>query len=211
MHIRITCNQRPGSGIMFNPEVDKRGAPKITDRPDREIAQEKLFRQDGRYGFPIKMLWGALIAAGRFVKNGKSLLTTAERTLVPSIIQRIEDSFIFFLEHSDWEVNVDFTYNKNRERLRTVRPRFEKWSFVATLEVSDDAQPEVVLALCQIAGSKVGLGSFSISHRGTCGAFEVVKFEVIKVTDNEIDTKKVQIEFVDSFERSKLKSAVARS
>lgn len=212
MRVRIFCKCVPGSDIMFNPEIWPRGTQIPTDIPDREVAEMKVSKKDGRYGFHPKMLMGSLIAAGAYMKAGggkRGNMTSGRGTQVTSIIRRVEEPFIYFLEHSDLIVDVDYTYNDKRERLRTVRARFENWSFMATLSVSDESRPEVVLSLCQLAGGKVGIGSYRIDRGGSCGAFEVVKFQVLE--GEEATDKKVEIEYVKSFSGShKVLTAIGR-
>ncbi len=155
--------------------------PKVTDRSPEEEAATKVYAdKDGRFGVPAKMLHSCVVEAGRRVKNGKSQISTAETTTVPSFLT-IREFFLPFTNGAKWVVDEQRGCNpKDGVAVCLVRPRFDEWEFDVTLDVDETTISEAtVRQLFNVAGSMCGLGDYRPNKKGPYGRFTVTKWEVV--------------------------------
>jgi len=177
------------SPLLMNPATDelleelRTGVRQQINRdiPARQQAEKKLCKDpEGRIGIPAINLRSSLVEAGRQVKfSGKRMVSTAESTLLDSFLQ-IQDFFLPFpKEMQSWEVDMRKGNLDNGTAVCIVRPRFDKWSFTATVEIDEAvARHDTGRQLFQMAGSRVGLCDFRPAKRGPFGRFKVVEWKV---------------------------------
>lgn len=151
---------------------------RAVDQTPEQEASKKLCKKNGLYGFPSEYLFSCILEAGRYVKPGKTQLSTKESSLIPSFLA-ITENFLAFPEDAKWEVDMRRGVNPNDGNpVCIVRPRFDNWSFKCTLEIDGSEIDEyTVRRLLHIAGKKIGLGDFTPSHRGPFGRFQIAKWE----------------------------------
>lgn len=145
----------------------------------REIAEPKLYTtQDGKPMLPGPNLFAALVEAGKFIKSGRSKLTTTRSSLVPAGLSILELELP--ITPAKWEVDSrPVVVPATGGRIMCHRPRFDKWSVRFTLDVDDSLfAPDLVRELVDIAGQRVGVGDFRPSRRGPFGRFKATNWKV---------------------------------
>ncbi len=143
----------------------------------REQAEPKIYTDSkGRPVLPAVNLMASLIEAGRFIKSGRSKLSTTKSSLVPAglAIEEIE----LPITPRQWEVDSrPVVIPATGGRIMCHRPRFDAWNVCMTLTVDDTLFSErLVRELVDIAGKRIGVGDFRPSRRGPFGRFEVTKW-----------------------------------
>jgi hypothetical protein len=166
----------------------KRKAPKTASRRQpREEAESKLHRlPDGRPHVPPKALYGCFINAGQFVRlDGKRQVSTADRTILPSMLTLLNQELPITLPDSEesapWEVDIQQGRNPNGgEAVCIIRPRFDLWQLSFTVEVDQQLMSlSMARDLIDIAGRRIGLLEFSPRHRGQFGCFRVSSWRTL--------------------------------
>ena len=154
----------------WNPCEVHVGTRRLTPK---EEAEKKLYTQDGIIGIPADMLMRCLVEAGRRTRLGsRKLLTTARQSLVPSLVT-VRESFLP-LATQEWAVDVHPTCMLGVPGI--ARPRFNTWSFQATIH-SHELPDDVLQQLFHVAGTMVGLGDFRPAMRGQFGRFRAEQWE----------------------------------
>jgi hypothetical protein len=181
---------------------------KPRDVPARSVAREKIYREtyndgngtpNGPIGFPQEMLFSCFVGAGRNVKHGKKLISTAKTTTLPDFLTILEP-FLPLTNLNGKKSEDDYwTVDRRRGRLKDgtavciVRPRFKEWEFSFTLEYDEKKVDEsVIRALVVNAGSTQGLGSFRPNCRGPFGRFEIVEWKKLSNGDGAPAPKKAK-------------------
>lgn len=171
----------------MNPRVED--GPKGGNPKPKEVAESKILRDpEGRISLSADHIYGVLINAGReVILKGRSKIT-------PSTLGQPSKLFSFlsvdqeYLPLSNgtsgseptWKVDTKYSYNKQRQQILNVRPRFDHWSLEGSVTIDDEmVKPELIRDLFDKAGN-VCLGSF----HGRFGRFKVVKWEVRDVVED---------------------------
>lgn len=186
IHVKIQCEGV--TPILFNRKTEamlqglwsKEKKPKTASRPlPREHAITCLYTNaEGKHFVPAEMLMSALIAAGSFVRlDGKRQLSNAKSTVLPAFITLLDTQMV--LTHQEWEVDMRGGVNPNgNEAVCIVRPRFDRWGFVANALIDNEAIDEAkIRELFDKAGASMGLGDFRPQRKGIFGKFRVVCWE----------------------------------
>lgn len=146
--------------------------------PPREQADVKVYRDsNGKPVMPAPNVLACMVDAGRFIKAGKSKVSTMRSSLVPAgiALQEIE------LPITPGKYEVDsrpVVIPSTGGRIMAHRPRFDTWSCKFTLDVDDDIFPEaVVRQLLDLGGKRIGLGDFRPARRGPFGRFVVTSWK----------------------------------
>ena len=145
----------------------------------REQAEPKLYKDSaGRPVVPGPNLFAAIVAAGAFVKTGKSKLTTMKSSLVPAGMAIVELELP--LSPVEWECDSrPVVIPSTGGRVMAHRPRFDKWSLGFSIEVDEDLFSErIARELVDIAGKRIGLGDFRPARRGPFGRFVATSWKV---------------------------------
>lgn len=145
----------------------------------REQAQRKLYSdKNGALYIPGANLYAAIIDAGKFHKAGKSKITTNKTSLIPAGVMITE--IICLIDCKGWEVDSrSVVIPSTGGRIMCHRPRVDAWKIPFTLEIDDRVfSPQLVRAILDDAGSKVGLGDYRPSRKGPFGRFKVVRWHV---------------------------------
>lgn len=154
----------------------------------REQAEPRLYTTpSGNPMVPGPNVFRALIDAGSFHKAGRKQITTGTSSLVPAGIQLEELECPIqnpFGGKVEWEVDSRSVVNPStRGRMMCHRPRFDTWKISFTLIVDDKMfSDQIVRALVDDAGSKIGLGDFRPSRKGPFGRFLVSHWRVNRET-----------------------------
>lgn len=147
----------------------------------REIAKKGLYLSEaGVPGIPGPNLFRCLIDAGKFLKVGRSKVTTTKSSLVPAAIT-LHDLFIPLgaKENLEWKVDTrPVRIPATGGRILRHRPCFDDWklAFGITLTTTIIA-PKLFRELVDIAGSHIGLGDFRPDTKGPFGRFVVAKWK----------------------------------
>jgi hypothetical protein len=170
-------------------EVAISGGTAVTYRGDRgtprEQAAPKAYRQDnGSLFLPGSNILACLVSAGRFTKAGKSKLTTLKTSLIPAGIA-VEELLCPLTDHqseqlTDFEVDSrSVVIPSTGGRVMCHRPRVDKWRCAFTLDVDETMfSPNLVRAVVDDAGKKIGIGDFRPERKGPFGRFAVVGWEI---------------------------------
>jgi hypothetical protein len=165
---------------------DKTKASRTAAKPSlREEADGKVYRlPDGNPCMPTRNFFACLISAGQFVRlDGKRQVSTADRTMLPGLIQ-LEDATLPLLtpgtdEPAVWEVDIQQGRNPNGgEAVCIVRPRFDAWEFHCTITVDQQVfSVPLCRQLVEIAGKRIGLCDGRPQRRCTFGRFGITRWE----------------------------------
>ena len=142
-----------------------------------QICERKLYKgENGELGIPAVNLFSSLAEAGRKVKNGKTQISTATSTTLPSFLE-IEELFLPFSAEAGWVPDLRRGVSNsgaNKVAVAIVRPRFDLWELKITIGIDDTVVDEsVVRELFRIAGTSVGLCDFRPAKKGQFGRFTV--------------------------------------
>jgi hypothetical protein len=144
----------------------------------REQAEPKLYLDsNGKPVLPGTNLMAAITEAGKYVKAGKSKLTTQRSSLIPAGIAVLEIELP--LTPGKWEVDSRaVVIPSTGGRIMAHRPRFDKWAVACTVEVDHTMFDEkLVRELLDIAGGKIGVGDFRPQRKGPFGRFKVTNWK----------------------------------
>lgn len=184
---RITFGVVGIAPLLMNPRVDE--TPPKNPKP-KEEAEKRIIRDpEGRICLLDDHLYGVLVNAGRKVSLKARKMVTPSAIGQPSELYSFlaVDQRFFPLSNGSpgveptWEADVKYSYNKLRQQVLTIRPRFDHWSFGGSVTINDSkVRPELVRELFDVAGDCcVG------SYRGRFGRFRVVKWEVADIPATE--------------------------
>lgn len=174
-------------------EVKVGGGTSVTFTGDRgtprEQAAPKRYSDDaGRLYIPGPNIYAAIIAAGSFHKAGKSKLTTFKTSLIPAGVM-VDDLVCQLIDAdgkaiTEWEVDSRSVVNPSTGGRRMChRPRVDKWRMRFTLDVDTTMfSPNLVRAIVDDAGKKLGLGDYRPQKKGPFGRFVVSRWNEVKET-----------------------------
>ena len=170
-------------------EVQVSGGTTISFKGDkgtpRQQAEPKRYADDqGRLYIPGPNIFAAIIAAGTFHKAGKSKLTTMKTSLIPAGLM-VDDVVCLLTDEAgapmkEWEVDSrSVVIPSTGGRIMAHRPRVDAWSTTFTLDVDTTMfTTNLVRAVVDDAGKKIGLGDYRPARKGPFGRFVVTKWEV---------------------------------
>lgn len=157
-----------------------------------QIAEGHLYRSadDETIIVPQPMLFSAIVAAGKFFKNGKSKITTMRTSLIPGCV--FFDETEFPLEHDGWSVDTRAVrIPSTGGRIQRHRPVFHQWSCSFTVRLDTSEMSEGLFRdLVDSAGRKIGIGDFRPECKGPFGRFVVTKW----ASADEPETAKIAAE-----------------
>lgn len=172
-------------------EVQVSGGTAVTFKGDKgtprdQAAPKRYADEDGRLYIPGPNIFAAIIAAGTFHKAGKSKLTTMKTSLIPAGV--MVDDLICVLTNgqgeplTEWEVDSrSVVIPSTGGRIMAHRPRVDEWNATFTLDVDTSMfTPNLIRAVVDDAGKKIGLGDYRPARKGPFGRFVVTKWEVIE-------------------------------
>ncbi len=168
---------------LYNPKGSSGTKPLVPLTP-QEVAEKKVPRNTvGQAGIPSLYLFSCLVEGGRLVKmDARRAMSTKDSSLVPSFLS-IEAEFLPFADQkAEYVVDMRRGVLDNAGKkvpVPIVRPRFDKWSFEATLLIDEnEVAVERVRQLVEKSGKAVGLGDFRPAKRGPFGRFRIATWEV---------------------------------
>jgi hypothetical protein len=152
----------------------------------REQATPKAYvNKTGYLIVPGVNMFRCIIDAGKYLKSGKSKLTTQKSSLIPSFLS-LEELECPLTDGSrnlkEFEVDSRSVVNPSTGgRIMAHRPRLDKWVLPFTLTLDEkEADPSLVRDLVDNAGGKVGLGDFRPDRKGPFGKFKIIHWTVSK-------------------------------
>lgn len=170
-------------------EVAVSGGTAVTMRGDKgspreQAAPRRYADQAGNLYLPGANIYACIIAAGTFHKAGKSKLTTLKTSLIPAGLML--DELVCPLHAPDgtpltgWEVDSrSVVIPSTGGRIMCHRPRVDAWRCTFSVEIDTDVfSPNLVRAVIDDAGKKIGLGDYRPARKGPFGRFVVVRWEV---------------------------------
>lgn len=172
-------------------EVAVSGGTTVSFRGDkgtpREQAEPKRYADsEGRLYIPGPNIFAAIIAAGTFHKAGKSKLTTMKTSLIPAGVM-VDDLVCLLTDASgepltDWEVDSrSVVIPSTGGRIMAHRPRVDAWNATFTLDVDTTMfSPQLIRAVVDDAGKKIGLGDYRPVRKGPFGRFVVSRWEIVE-------------------------------
>lgn len=149
-------------------------------RTPREDAEPKVYTAHGVPSLPGENLMSCLIAAGVFVRlDQKRQVSTGKSTMLPGLMSLLTLHLPIVDPDTGatavWEPDVRKGVNPNgNEAVCICRPRFDRWSFRASIDI-DDAEigENTIRQLWDLAGRRIGLGDFRPARKGVFGQFVV--------------------------------------
>lgn len=168
---------------------------KDTETSMRKRAAKSLYLdpKDNWPGIPAQNLFACLREAGRHVIFiGRTKISTAESTLLPSFLS-LEEDFLRLTGLTaprpddrwgrkqdpceDWVYDVRRGQMDNGTTVGIVRPKFDNWGFKTTITVDlKEIDENKVKELFRMAGRRVGLCSFRPEKNGMFGQFQVTSW-----------------------------------
>lgn len=129
--------------------------------------------KDGKYYLPCEHLRAALINAGTFQKGKVGIRTKSMKSIVAAMFM-VEPMQIPLPEFDC--IDKRSAVNKNvKARIIVIRPKWTDWNATFTLDVGEDTlTTEQISELIEITGKYVGIGSYTPTHNGYFGRFELV-------------------------------------
>jgi hypothetical protein len=184
LHNRIS--QEMLTEIGWPPPGKGRSGKRPARALPRDEAATRVHEHDGRPMVPGVNLLAALIEAGKYVRlDGKRQVSTGKSTVLPGMV-RLEEPYLYLVvpgstRAAQWEVDLRAGRSAQGGIVCLCRPRFDAWSFRATLQI-DLAQigENAVRELVDIAGSRCGLGDFRPQRKGLCGQFRVDQWKTLR-------------------------------
>ena len=152
-----------------------------TEETPRAIAEKALYQDDKGPFLPAEMLMACLVGGGAYCRlDGKRQMSTARSSVVPGFLEVMESKF--HITPAQWEVDLRQGRNPNGgEAVCLIRPRFDKWEFVATLRIdTDQVSEQQVRELVDISLMRCGMGDFRPARKGVFGKSVVRCWEVQK-------------------------------
>lgn len=146
----------------------------------QEQAEKKLYLgADGEtLMLPSPNLFACIIAGGEFHKAGKSKITTQKKSLIPACLS-IEEVEIPLISEQGWTVDIRAVrIPSTGGRILAYRPIFHDWKLAFTLDLDTDFLSENLMrAIVDDAGKRVGLGDFRPACKGPFGRFVVTRWQ----------------------------------
>lgn len=182
IRVRVYCESK--SPYLMNPMTKEKiedirigkNVPRVKDRTTEAEARDKLFRVDGRIGFPSDNLYACLVRAGtRTPYKGKANITRSDGSSVLASLLEIEEEFLplVYKGEVDWDSEAGWVVDvragwdqRGTARVPIVRPKFPHWGFEATLRIHDPLSEETAKRLINEAGDNWGLGDFRPGKSG---------------------------------------------
>lgn len=172
-------------------EVAVSGATAATFKGDRGTPREQALAKryadpDGNLYIPGANIYACIIAAGAFHKAGKSKLTTLKTSLIPAGVML--DDLVCPLHTAagevltSWEVDSrSVVIPSTGGRIMCHRPRVDEWCCTFNIDVDTSVfAPNLVRAVVDDAGKKIGLGDYRPARKGPFGRFVVTRWEVVE-------------------------------
>lgn len=172
-------------------EVAVSGGTAVTFKGDKgtprdQAAPKRYADAAGSLFIPGTNLFACIIAAGTFHKAGKSKLTTLKTSLIPAGM--LVDDLVCPLHDSagkpltDWEVDSrSVVIPSTGGRIMCHRPRVDRWRCTFTVDVDTTMfPPNLIRAVIDDAGKKIGLGDYRPARKGPFGRFVVQNWEVLE-------------------------------
>lgn len=172
-------------------EIAISGGTAVTFKGDkgtpRQQAEPKRYADpSGALYIPGANIFACLIAAGTFHKAGKSKLTTMKTSLIPAGLM-VEDLICPLHDAegaplTDWEVDSrSVVIPSTGGRIMCHRPRVDGWQCTFTVDLDETMfTPNLIRAVIDDAGKKIGLGDYRPARKGPFGRFAVVKWETVE-------------------------------
>lgn len=171
-------------------EVAVSGGTSVTFRGDkgtpREQAEPKRYADKaGNLYIPGPNIFACLVAAGTFLKAGKSKLTTQKTSLIPAGLATVDAVCLLHDAKggaiTEWEVDSrSVVIPSTGGRIMAHRPRIDKWRCTFALDIDETMfAPNLIRQLVDEAGRKIGLGDYRPARKGPFGRFVVVAWKVI--------------------------------
>lgn len=165
--------------------------PRTRERPSpRQQCEKKVYvTADGKPYLPTENLLACLIAAGQYVRlDGKRQMSTAKSTLLPAFMTICDPYLPLHVPGTKrapaWEVDIRQGKNPNGgEAVCLCRPRFDQWSFTASLLIdTSEIGENAIRDLWDKAGKRIGLGDFRPARKGMFGQFVIECWEKKKIS-----------------------------
>lgn len=163
-------------GLRPGNKRPKSARPSLTPREEAEF-RVYLDKIQNPY-VPLEYLFSSLVVAGTYVRlDGKRQISTAKSTTLPAFVEFENDRMPILDPETGapapWEADIRQGRNPNGgEAVCVVRPRFDRWSFVARIVIDlREINEQKIRELFDIAGKRIGLGDFRPHKRGWFGKF----------------------------------------
>lgn len=174
--------------------IRKERKPPVTDKPLNEMCNAKIYRhpETNQIVVPATVIIGALKNAGKKVKVGRGGITNGSGGTELFSFLTLEEEYYPLQGTVDsetkevaWKVDLrkgNMGTGPKTTAVGIVRPKFEHWSLKVTMNVDLDGMEgitlETVRKLVEIAGLRVGIGSYRPQKGGPFGRFTVKEWNV---------------------------------
>ena len=143
--------------------------------PAVEQAEHALYvDEQGRPGIPGPNVLRCLIDAGKFMKAGRSKVTTQKSSIVPAAVM-LDEPFLLIESVGGWKVDTrPVRIPATGGRILRHRPCFDDWALNFCVQLDESViAPKMFRELVDHAGSRIGLGDFRPDCKGPFGRFVV--------------------------------------
>jgi len=172
----LICNRFTEEEAMNATKGRRSSAGAKDSGTEREIAEKKLYRgvDNKTLIVPQPNVMRCIAEGGRFHKIGKKQVTTQRESLMYACLD-IPCAEIPIKHKQPWHVDTRPIVNPQTQGRRLAhRPMFDDWELSFTLLLDSDIMHQDLLrAIVDDAGYRVGLGDFRPARSGPYGRFNV--------------------------------------
>ena len=187
VEVTTRLRNRPGSAMLQNPKtmevlkhlfMSKEARPPAPrDLTMDQVAEKRMYRDNGNLGFPTRNLLASLIAAGRLVEyKGKLMLSTTKGSFVSGLLDFGKQGFITFAperSNLNWKTSAIGGRLPDGTACCIVRPEVESWvaEDIKFTFPPGEISEQKVRRLFALSGRMIGLCDFRPACKGTFGKF----------------------------------------
>jgi len=164
----------------FNIDVLSEPKKKNKNVTKEEFAEELAYRnKDGELFVPGFNVFRTIMEGGRFVKNGKSKVTTLKNSMIGAGVTFLTEECL--LNKKEYEISTMSAVNRVMGDARIIvhRPIFKEWKISFAIDVDEEMfSSTLIKEVIESSGKRIGLGAFRPDRKGTFGKFKIIKFIV---------------------------------
>ena len=145
--------------------------------PREQAIKTAYIDSNGMLYVPGPNVFRCLIEAGKYLKAGKSKVTTQKSSMIPAGISLQEIVLPFGTDQFEVD-SRSVVIPSTGGRVMKHRARLDEWKLTFTLDVDETMfDLRFVRQLVDDAGRRIGLGDFRPDRKGPFGKFKVIKWQ----------------------------------
>lgn len=142
--------------------------------PREQATKTAYIDSDGMLHMPGPNVFRCLIEAGKYLKAGKSKVTTQKSSMIPAGISLQEIVLPFGTDKFEVD-SRSVVIPSTGGRIMKHRARLDEWKLTFTLDIDETMfDLRFVRQLVDDAGRRIGLGDFRPDRKGPFGKFKII-------------------------------------